>query len=425
MKKTLIPFLFLVLVASCDNQDSEVSSDAVEQQVTSVSVVCQQRKSAPGIETVNDDGSSIETDDAPIIINSFENGSLLYFSQMGPSGTPNFTNFEASASPYLYIYEYQKNAEANWNNEYNFSVQQNRLPLDWTTVKEIGSFGNAFSMYAFYFPVGNTVRFNVETDQRDLDAFKKSDIMGAYHATSSLYTRLRFRLFHLMVYLKVTLYVPVFDGETSEDYTDIHYSGFLRNAVQGAYVMNAQTGFNIEWRANKSSDTEAPLTQIENKVSKNITMYTHPSDEEDKTMCIKVSNYYNDKENVSGVCKHKDGHSCDVCDCEALSECGCDEVRVYNFSVLFPAQTFGDNFLCFAVKKPDDAIKYYYFSGSQIVGDQGNYSLTQGTLQQLYLYLPRKTNETILIGAKILPWYDAVTDMTVTKKESSAEGQSK
>ena len=84
-------------------------------------------------------------------------------------------------------------------------------------------------------------------------------------------------------------------------------------------------------------------------------------------------------------------------------------------------QTVGDNFLCFTLQSPySEDLRYYYFSGSQIVGDKSeSYGLTQGTLQELHLYLPRKTNETVLVGAKILPWLPADTEMTVTKDPQS------
>lgn len=405
-KYTFIILLSLLVLVSCDSNDSEAKSDAVEQKVTSVSVMCQQRKAAPGIEMYDDDSNDDKdpiNDTAPIIVNSFAPGDLLYFSQMGPSQNPNFNNTDATASPYVYIYRYNnENTSANWDEGYNFSVKPGCNDFDWDMVKQVGSVGNSFSMYAFHFPVDNKVRFSIETNQRgptdnpyDKDNFKKSDIMGAYHATSSLYTRLRFRLFHLMVYLKVTLYVPVYADEVSD--SEMEYSGFNEDAVQGAFVMNAYTDFDISWRANRSSDTEAPLTNTNTAGNKaNIIMYRHQSTE-DVIEDFNVAEYYT-KQDITT-----------------------DNVRAYHFSVLFPSQTFADNFLCFVLKTPQNETKYYYFSGSQIVGDSGNYGLVQGTLQHLYLYLPRKTNETILVGAKLLPWIDTATDMTVTKQEKTDE----
>ena len=391
MKNSFIVIVFLVLLVSCSNDDVEVKADAIEQQVTSVSVLCQQRKAAQGIDTE-------EQDDA-IINNGFTSGDRLYFSQRTVSADPNF-NPENKEHP-LYVYEYDESDEsgADWDNGYNFLCLDGTTPFDWKTVEKLGSVGNAFSMFAFHFPVENQVRFYVETDQRGnegnryaIDNFKKSDIMGAYHATSSLYTRLRFRLFHLMVYLKVTLYVPVFESSYQSE-TDAGFSGFDEGAMQEAFVMNASTGFDIEWSTVRSSDIEPPHTKPVESTKNRIYMYCHEPDE-GNTKELDVTDFYTG-DNITK-----------------------DKVREYNFSVLFPEQNFGaNNFLCFVLKGQEGDNKYYYYkNGNQVSGnDERNYSLTQGTLQQLYLYLPRKTNETILVGAKILPWKDATTGMTVTK----------
>lgn len=396
MKYIIFSFFIFALLISCSQTESEnpdIVSDRYQQYVE---VGLEKRSMAAGIDAEND---------SLIIIDSFEEGDILYFSQLSSSIDPNFGS-NPSEYPYQYQYTYTPNETANWYQQYNFAAQTREGMLDWDVVKSVGSVGNTFSLYAMYFPVRNIIRFNVETDQTggesdeyDKSNFMMSDIMGAYHATSSLYTRLRFRLYHLMVYLKVTLYVPEYDDEYSEQ---SNYSGYQEGAMLGSFVMNALTRFNIEWRANRSSDTEAPLTQTNPQDSRsNIKMYQHVPDEE--TIINLPVDKFVSPQLLSTI--------------EGLQADGTDKVREYNFSVLFPSQTFGDDFLCFVLKTPEGNRKYYYFSGSQIVGDSGNYSLSQGTLMHLFLYLPRKTNETILIGAKILPWENSVTDMTVTKKE--------
>lgn len=173
--------------------------------------------------------------------------------------------------------------------------------------------------------------------------------------------------------------------------------------------MNANTRFSIEWRANRSSDTEPPLVQSDDKVKTNIHMYLHPNkDSSDDGQPI---------DNVITLENVKDFYP------SYKGPDNKDNVRAYNFSVLFPSQTFGDRFLCFVLKDIEGNKRYYYFSpNSQLVGESGNYSLTQGTLQQLYLYLPRTTNETILVGAKILPWLGSQTDMTVNKEKDNSSG---
>lgn len=397
MKHLSIFFILFAVLVSCNGQDPE-EQDTTGQFVTSVSVSCQQPQAASGITRAGEDHF--------IITEQFQVGDKLYFSQLPPTGTPNFTDPESTDNP-LYIYSYD-GRQAEWSDGYNFSLPEEDAKngtspiFDWRTVKEIGSVGNAFSLYAMYFPGDNNYRLDIQTDQRgpeenryDTSNFVKSDIMGAYHATSSLYTRLRFRLFHLMVYLKIKLYVPVFESEKKDG--DFSYSGFNEGAVQSAQVLNVSTQLNIEWRANRSSDTEAPLTQQATGPKATIFMYGHEPDETN-IETIDIADYYTN---------------------EPYGE---DRVRTYEFSVLFPMQTVGDNFLCFTLQSPnsENDFRYYYFSGSQIVGDKSDsYGLTQGTLQELHLYLPRKTNETVLIGAKILPWLPAETDMTVTKDPQS------
>lgn len=401
---TAVALMALSILGACNDTASDIPYPE-DTSVPEIFATSGKMKAAPGIEEASTDEPQL------IEHNTFAAGSLLYFSQKGPNAlNPNFTNPSESGNPYQYIYQYYPN-DATWAEGYNFKVyndpsqSETRLGFDWVEALNIGPDGNIFKFFAFHFPVDNRIRWNVETDQTggnespyDTDNFLKSDILGAYHATSAPFTRMRFRLFHLMTYLRVTIYVPVFNG-SADDYTDQSFSGFLPEALQGGYVLNAYTNFNIDWAAARSSDTDAPLVILDDKSTKNnIKMYRHEGNDE--------ISYINVREFYTGQV-------------DGLDENNVDEVRTYDFSVLFPTQTFGDNFLCFALQSPGGDTKYYYFSGSQVLPNQeSSYGLTQGTLQQLYLYLPRKTNQTILVGAKIIPWESAVTDMTVNKQNN-------
>ena len=393
MKFDIVIFLFLLILTGCVSREDFPDEDELNSTVSSITINTKTRDASP-------ETAFLEPGEAEAIIitkNDFNESTKLYISQLGTSQSPNFTNLDQEA-PYLYIYDYKANPDANWDNEYNFVTNPERKPIDWKDVTNLGSVGNTFSFYAMYCPGSQDVRFNVERDQTggdgdpySFDRFKLSDIMGAYHATSSLYTRMRFRLFHLMVYLKITVYVPVLES------TEIDYSGFDEDALKNAYILNAYNSFTIDWRANKSSDNEAPLAQGAGSKVKSIRMYKHKPDFTTFSLNNINDFYPQGKENT-------------------------DSVRAYNFSVLFPAgQDFNNNFLCLELEAIDHQRKYYYFSGSQANNSTGEFSLTQGTLQQLYLYLPRKTNETILVKAKILPWYESSTEMTVTKKEGNGK----
>lgn len=404
MKKILLHSILVALgisAMSCSDSEPEQNPDGVQEtEVSSIFVGSSKIRAADGIEG---EGTS-DTD--PIIISNFSNGDLLYFSQMPQGYSPNFSDYTQEALSYLYVYRYNGNENATWSQGENFSVSGDRLSFNWDRVMAVGPSGNSFKFFAFHYPVQNVVRWNVETDQTggdgneyDTSNFMKSDIMGAYHATSSLFTRMRFRLFHLMTYLKITLYVPVYDGNFSDPEKQ-EYSGFDEGALMGGYMLNAITDFNIEWAAAKSSDTEAPLVQTDASSRRsNLKMYRHP-DHEDEISQINVRKFYS---------QHVDGIEGDY-----------DNVRTYNFSVIFPNQTFDSDMLCFALKTPGGDTKYYYFSNNQtLLSDEQRFELTQGTLQQLYLYLPRKTNQSIIVGAKILPWEDTVTDMTVNKQQTN------
>ena len=399
MKKTLIYILISFItsgfISSCSNDSDPVSDQTADG--SSIFAATGSMKVAPDV------GTDDNEDSMPIITDAFTDGDLIYFSQLSQNSSPNFEDKSESADNYMYIYEYRDNPKATWESGENFVVYNDRLSFNWNRTIGIGASGNAFKFFGFFFPVDNEVRWSVETDQTggaldpyDKANFIKSDIMGAYHATSTIYTRMRFRLFHLMTYLKVTLYVPVYKAEYSDPEKQ-SYSGFEDGALKGGFLLDALTDFNIEWAASKSSDTEAPFVQTPVTGRKsNIKMYRHKNDE-DKISDLEVENFYNGS---------VDGISGNI-----------DQVRTYNFSVIFPTQAFAGNFLCFALTTPGGDVKYYYFANSQIIG--AGTDLTQGTLQQLYLYLPRKTNETILVGAKILPWQEAATDLTVTKKEKN------
>lgn len=402
MRNSSLLILIMIVLASCSSDSKvEPGGDAGGYDEI-ISVSCQPRKAAVGI-----DDEESGTDAESIIIDGFDVNSRLYFSQMGNSTPPNFDNQDPDAFPYLYIYGYYPNTEATWEKDYNFKAVTGRQSFDWDLVKALGSVGNAFSFYAFYFPVDNRIRFNVERDQTggpqdqySKENFMKSDIMGAYHATSSLYTRMRFNLWHLMTYLKVTVYVPVFKNEQDND-GNVSISGFGPGAMLGAYVYDAYSEFDIEWYANRSSDTQAPAVQAKGSKG-NIKMYAHKPDETNIKYDLSLTPFYpkNGSDNNESF----------------------DDVREYTFSVLFPTQAFGDKeFLYFALKSPADKIRYYSFASPLAVNNEVGdaFSLTQGTLQHLYLYLPRVTNEAILIGAKILPWQNAVTDMTVIKNQES------
>ncbi|MCH5224586.1 MAG: hypothetical protein J1D77_01255 [Muribaculaceae bacterium] len=398
MKKFLyITISLIFLCIGCSGEDQPGGkADMNEGEVKEVGIQLLSRAEAPGMDDLEPgEAKAIVTDDS-----FFTPGSILYISQMGSdnNSNPNFSNPDENASPYMYQYEFYENEAADWDEGYNFEAVTGRKSIDWRAVKNLGSVGTAFSFFAMYFPESESPIFYVNSDQTgagdkpyDQTRFKQSDILGANHATDALFTRMNFRLFHLMTYLKVTLYVPVYKETVVGD--NMSYSGFEPGALTGAYLLGGSTQFNIEWRANRSPDTEAPLVQS-GTTSTPIKMYMHQQEEDDQSITINVGDYYQDSEDPT------------------------DEVAAYNFSVLFPQPSANANVqLCFPITSKDGNVKYYYFYTNNVITSTGKLNLVQGTLQQLYLYLPRKVNETILVGAKILPWGTSSSDMTVYEEE--------
>ena len=407
MKKTLFAILSLALLASCSGKEPALHGDEAQ---TVDEIVVTTGGYTVGTQTRADgDGDAGSTTVDILTSNEFAEGSVLYISQMGTTLDPDFSAEPGAGN--LYVYNYSRNDDADWDKEFNFKPGNN-YPIEWDAVRGRGPVGNSFSLYALHFPVDNAVKvdnakFAVQTDQRgpagnryDLSNFLKSDILGAYHATSALHTRMRFRLHHLMVYLRVTLYVPVYKQDTNGQ----GYSGFDEDAVLYAVAEDVCSDFKIEWRTNRSSDTDAPLTDTNTSSRKRIYMYAHPSDPaiiED----FEVKDHYDKEESDK------------------------DDVRVYDFSVLIPDQGQIDknkNLLRFQLRSPGDKggdrVKNYYFAPIQLAENHTDFGLTQGTLQHLSLYLPRSGNNTIVVGANILPWTDARTEMTVTDQGGEDNG---
>ena len=305
---------------------------------------------------------------------------------------------------YKYTYEERdKYPNPNWETEFNFFPQKAIDMVDWEVIRSNGSYGNGFTLFGLYFPHSQKLRYEVESDQSTLENLQVSNVLGAYHSTSSLYTRLRFRLFHLMVYLKVNVFIPVFQTNV-DDLGNSSISGFAADALQNVELMNVYPKFSINWTADRSSDTEAPLTEIVSldETPVNINMYRHPFPNDGtlpQKIQIPISSY-----------------DPNVQDPEQT-----DEVWLYTYSVLFPAQgaRFSEsNFLRFNVRSNvGNVIKKYSFNGSQFAGT-GQLDMAQGNMQTLNLYLPRNAGEAVLVKADVINWNFTSSDMHVSEDKN-------
>lgn len=478
--------------------------------------------------------------------------STLYVSQRTRLEQPFKPSSDGTTNVYTYIFYDNKNA--NWDEGYNFAAytdedfkdlpaDENPNALNWDDVGRKGSVGNGFALYALYYPgreygiiEDNYETRSVKTDQSSFANLMSSDIMGAYHSTSALYSRVRFRLYHMMVYVKVNLYVPVYKPTRKDEKESEVYSGYTQSSLTEAQVTGVCPTFTIDWAASISSDAASPAVNLdpmnpEKEDLTKINMYSHVHDK--ASLIDETVNFDKDGNELPEEEKPGNGDGGEVVpgggdntggegegegesgegegegesgegngdnggddsgeggggdnggdepkdpenpenpdepeepdyetateiyparktwvdvvkflpqsmlkiqplpsepDPKDKSKIGSmkDEVYVYSFSVIIPAQYAGfetqdPGFLKFSFEKPSTHTpKNYYFSGSFEQPDKaGSIGMTKGTLQVLNLYLPRKGDELILVGAEIQDWTDVETDMNLPEQERDNQG---
>lgn len=332
----------------------------------------------------------------------FDSRSVIFVSQQTSQTAP-FRTIDA-IYPYQYKPDYEStgNKEDDWYDEvYNFTPLSEN-PLEWFKIGNTGSYLNGFSLYALYFPLqqemtwkeeNGNITYSVEKDQSTLDNLIKSDIMGAYHSSPTLFSKLNFRLFHLMSYVGVRVYVPV--------YNETKKTGFYDGALQAAFMENANNEFGIEWNVTIHSDDAGPKIKS-NASQEKIKMYLHELPAGVKERPVVPINY---KDFVY----------------EGFFDQGLDDdidyVRVYDFSVLLPMQDYSESFstedsesnyldiMSFVLRSNSGAETYYYFNQSTMKDQDNNHvQLNQGYFQYLELYVPRIGNKVVYAGAVLESW---------------------
>lgn len=346
---------------------------------------------------------------------SFDSNSIIFVSQQTEKSYP------YSSDDITYAYKYIEDNEADWEDGYNFTPLDQESPLEWFTIGNRGSFRGGFALYALYFPgrteipqrvENNVIYYSVESDQSTLENLIKSDILGAYHSNPTLFTRLRFNLFHLMTYLRIRLYVPVYDREKK--------TGFYDNALISANLSQASPDFSIEWSALRSSDTEGPAITPGNTEG-TITMYMHPipeGEERETKDDFEYGKYIPDTFYDQGI----DGDY--------------DTVKVYDFSVIIPRQgnvtdengkvdSFTQtNFLNFVMQSNSGAEVKYLFNQALTASSLGNnLQLDQGVFQYLELYVPRIGNNVIYVKGTLNPWGQHTTSLPLHSNEDDSESE--
>ena len=333
---------------------------------------------------------------------SFDENSVIFVSQQTEKVSP-FQNQEG-----IYAYRFIEGNEADWEDDYNFTPLDMEDPLEWFKIGNGGSFRGGFALYALYFPnqseisskkENNKIIYSVQQDQTTLENLIKSDILGAYHSNPTLFTRLRFNMFHLMTYLRIRLYVPEYDPGSKTGYYD--------NALISANLDNTSTDFTIEWSTIRSSDTEGPaISPLAGEGTILMYQHPHPKDKPREPIQIRYEDFI-PKEYF-----------------EQPIEGEYDSVRVYDFSVIMPMQLGSKdengkdlaytqtNFLNFILQSNSGAENKYIFNQTLTANSTGsNLQLTQGIFQYLELYVPRVGNKVIYVKGNMKPWLHHTTNV--------------
>lgn len=418
--------LFLLLFISCRN-DEEVSLQEDQRgTLDQIKVIIAIRGEDGDIEDTDDLPDDEETDEEVITTSDFDpkelmpyslgfdENSYIFLSQQ----TRTATAFQSDDLIYKYYYN-PIGDEIDWENGYNFSPDKNE-PLEWFKIGNAGVNSSGFSLYALYFPNeteisartlkktgdngATTIKYYVNEDQSTIEGLMGSDILGAYHSTDRLFSRLTFRMFHLMTYLRIRLYLPV--------YRDDLETGFREGALDHATLTNVTKYFGIDWEATPSSDTKAPAVfkPDENETEfQTIKMYQHPLPDgeiEHKKIKLEFKNYLPDKYYDQGLG-------------EGVTE---DEVRYYDFSVLIPQQptkSLNSEFLNFYIKSNSGAVYRYYFKQSLFANSiYSDLTINPGTFQYMQLYVPRVGNSVISLNATVLPWANQKNEMHLIEEEN-------
>ena len=411
INKYIFGSLIATALWACTDKEGPVASGDQDPRIDHISVALMTR---------GEEGDGINSDETlkrdygmPFAL-KFDANSVVFVSQQTE------TRYPYQKPEQIYAYKFMEDAEADWEDGYNFTPLDLDDPLEWFKIGNGGTYRNGFALYALYFPLQNEISqrteggkiiYSVQQDQSTLENLIKSDILGAYHSTPTLFTRLRFNLFHLMTYLRIRLYVPVYDSTSKTGYYD--------NALISADLDKTTTDFAIQWSIIPSSDSSGPVISPLSGDG-TIEMYMHPvEDGEDRELkSIKYTDFI-----------PKDYF-------EQPIEGDYDNVRVYDFSVIMPMQKnttdengkdqayAQTNFLNFFLRSNSGATNKYYFNQTLKANTtNNNIQLNQGVFQFMELYVPRVGNKVIYVGGTLTPWSHHFTSLPLHNEDDNENNQ--
>ena len=324
-------------------------------------------------------------DDAPdngVLDDYFMDGrSVILISQRGDHISIDFNDYKTDSegntveNENLYKYVYYTNSSADWENFFNFQPYGNRA-LDWARMAE-DRFNGEYALGALYYPVEYNIYNSVEADQSRYENVLRSNVLGAWHRTNKFQDRLRFKFWHLLAAIRVTLLIPDWDPKDN--------SGFGADAAEEAYLLNVRKEFTIDWPV--ASTEASPNAQLP-------TGETDPCD---------IRMYLESVDNGVISVGDRTASFPDVAD---------ERVRTATFVVLFPPQMLASPSMRFVLKTMGGMEKRYVWDAKTQIVD-GTLKTDGGKIDNLILYLPRFDNNAILIKAHIMDWIDAESQFTV------------
>lgn len=282
-------------------------------------------------------------------------------------------------NPNLYKYVYYTNPSANWESGFNFRPYNN-YDLDWDLIEKNGPLNSEYSLGALYYPVDYEINNMVQEDQSSYENLLRSNVMGAWHRTNAIRSRLRFKFYHLMAAFRITLLIPDWDPQDN--------SGFGDNSVQEGRMLNVKKDYTIDWPLNLSSEEPPNPQTLPDSEPVDLRMYLEPMSNAVETVNLSTINpEYPDQE---------------------------ERIRRATFLVIFPAQqpTNDGPAMRFYLRTMGGTERKYIWYSSQLT-TSSNLDITRNSITNLILYLPRTENNAILIKSYIAPWQDAESEFNV------------
>ena len=312
-----------------------------------------------------------------------EGRSIILISQRGQHLNINFDDYTTDSdgqeivNENLYKYVYYSNSGADWKNNYNFQPYGNHA-LDWLLMKQ-NEMNDGYGLGALYYPVQYNVLNSVEPDQSSYENILRSNVLGAWHKTSTYQDRLTFRFNHLMSAFKVTILIPDWNPEDN--------TGFGADAAKRAYMLKVKKDFVIEWPTNLSTE-EAPVPRIiEDSEVVDIRMYLESVANDAVQMNLHdISSDFPDKT---------------------------DSYRTATFVVIFPPQQPASDgpAMRFILSTMGEMEKSFVWKTNNILGS--SLQTGRGTVNHFILYLPRTENNALLVQSYVVPWTEAESSFTV------------